>query len=520
MEPAFLRAICESPDDDTPRLVYADWLEEHGGQPESERAEFIRGQVQLARLNDWDEGATELSIRCRYLLRAHRDEWLAPLADIPTNPWFWDDWHTFSRGFVERLEMAPAAFLEHADRLANLAPIRGLAVHPPWHGERAIPEVFWWSKAVRNLRQLWLYRNHAPSGNLNSALLSGPWSVVNFAVHSNALEHPGESLASAAFAPNLRRLEIASFHDSARVWQPLWRSDRFANLKGFGFRTRLNLPSQLSLPDLLSAPWFAGLDRLELAGKGWHDTALIIPDLAGLLRSSRLRALVLERCRFPKEAAPGLLKLPAVPLECLVLGSGCEIGNRALRAILLSPGLAGLRSFVLGSGCENGNAAIEYLLGSPIRNSLRALQLSRCDLDRIVRLARAGCPQLARLTIRTGARADSPALVRAAVDALLDPDAFPRLVNLTLKAHPEVIRTVAKHRGAARLRRLEVRTALTIEDLRLLGESPCLEGLSSLAINWHAFKQLENWREQHAFFKQQFGPRLEDDRGYTQDADP
>jgi uncharacterized protein (TIGR02996 family) len=30
---AFIEAIAESPNDDTPRLVYADWLDEHG-QPE------------------------------------------------------------------------------------------------------------------------------------------------------------------------------------------------------------------------------------------------------------------------------------------------------------------------------------------------------------------------------------------------------------------------------------------------------------------------------------------------------
>lgn len=28
----FLRAICENPDEDTVRLVYADWLDEHGGE--------------------------------------------------------------------------------------------------------------------------------------------------------------------------------------------------------------------------------------------------------------------------------------------------------------------------------------------------------------------------------------------------------------------------------------------------------------------------------------------------------
>jgi uncharacterized protein (TIGR02996 family) len=43
---ALLRAVCEFPDDDTPRLVLADWLDEHD---EHERAEFIRLQCELAR---------------------------------------------------------------------------------------------------------------------------------------------------------------------------------------------------------------------------------------------------------------------------------------------------------------------------------------------------------------------------------------------------------------------------------------------------------------------------------------
>ena len=36
---AFLRAIADAPGDDAPRLVYADWLDEHG-QPD--RAEYLR----------------------------------------------------------------------------------------------------------------------------------------------------------------------------------------------------------------------------------------------------------------------------------------------------------------------------------------------------------------------------------------------------------------------------------------------------------------------------------------------
>lgn len=44
-----LRAICEYPKEDTPRLMYADWLEERGEDYDRDRAEFIRLQIELAR---------------------------------------------------------------------------------------------------------------------------------------------------------------------------------------------------------------------------------------------------------------------------------------------------------------------------------------------------------------------------------------------------------------------------------------------------------------------------------------
>ncbi len=45
-EEAFIRTICESPDDDSLRLIFADWLEEQG----SPRGEFIRVQCALAKI--------------------------------------------------------------------------------------------------------------------------------------------------------------------------------------------------------------------------------------------------------------------------------------------------------------------------------------------------------------------------------------------------------------------------------------------------------------------------------------
>lgn len=48
---ALLDDICENPDDDVPRLVYADWLEEHGQAP---RADAIRLGVRRRKLDGVD----------------------------------------------------------------------------------------------------------------------------------------------------------------------------------------------------------------------------------------------------------------------------------------------------------------------------------------------------------------------------------------------------------------------------------------------------------------------------------
>jgi uncharacterized protein (TIGR02996 family) len=83
---AFLQAIFEKPDDDRPRLLYADWLDENG---DTERAEFIRIQCALASLiGDQEEGAEfetnraeihELWQREQSLFEAHWLEWIRPL---------------------------------------------------------------------------------------------------------------------------------------------------------------------------------------------------------------------------------------------------------------------------------------------------------------------------------------------------------------------------------------------------------------------------------------------------------
>src|SRR5438093_1094848 len=71
----FLRAIAEDPEDDAPRLVFADWLEEQGDP----RGEFMRLQVHLARLPENDHRRAVLEERERELLDRHAVDWLGPL---------------------------------------------------------------------------------------------------------------------------------------------------------------------------------------------------------------------------------------------------------------------------------------------------------------------------------------------------------------------------------------------------------------------------------------------------------
>jgi uncharacterized protein (TIGR02996 family) len=134
-EDGLIRSIAAEPEDDTPRLVYSDWLEEHG-QPE--RAEFIRAQIALARDPVDSPRRRALAFRARQLLDAHEADWLGALRQQAI------EW-TFRRGFVEGLLLDVghlAAFAENQgfDRL----PLRRLALigidDPGLSQLRAIPK--------------------------------------------------------------------------------------------------------------------------------------------------------------------------------------------------------------------------------------------------------------------------------------------------------------------------------------------------------------------------------------------
>src|SRR5262249_34181309 len=76
---AFLEAIKDNPQDDTPRLVFADWLEDH---EEPERAQFIRLQCRAASLDADDAERAGLAAAALDLWRRFRSVWLGPLEPL------------------------------------------------------------------------------------------------------------------------------------------------------------------------------------------------------------------------------------------------------------------------------------------------------------------------------------------------------------------------------------------------------------------------------------------------------
>jgi uncharacterized protein (TIGR02996 family) len=91
---ALFRAVCENPAEDTPRLVYADWLEENG---RPERAEFIRLQCEAWNLCPDYPDETARRVRASELLRLFGDRWYGELPDLPRVNWG----ALFVRGFID-----------------------------------------------------------------------------------------------------------------------------------------------------------------------------------------------------------------------------------------------------------------------------------------------------------------------------------------------------------------------------------------------------------------------------------
>ncbi len=262
---ALLAAVCAAPDDDLPRLVYADWCDENG---DPDRAEFIRTQIAIAN-GAKGKKLAELQKREAELLGLYSDAWTVLLKKFTDD--FFADPFRFRRGFVEDISTNDDLLEEHGDELFETAPIRTLRMggldgfgnlHKCKHMLRITtldlsvsrldstggsPALFR-SKYLANLETL-IARGHDDNGHLNAEALEG--------------------IVTSKHLRKLRRLDIGcNFMFDTSLASDISRERRHVLALG-------NLPvlAELLLDhvglgdvvlDLAKQPWLARLQLLDL----------------------------------------------------------------------------------------------------------------------------------------------------------------------------------------------------------------------------------------------------------------
>jgi uncharacterized protein (TIGR02996 family) len=221
---ALLRAIAEQPEEDTPRLMYADWLDEND-QPD--RAEFVRVQVELGRLDLNDPARRPWIVRNVRFLRDHVPGWKAELPRLPGI-----EWGDFNRGLVEEVQArdeaalvqnAAAVFAEpavHVVRLRWLTDARALAALPELARVRVLRliaaragepslRMLLASPHLTNLTMLDLHGNQAGDDLARDLAAGGHPGLVELWLGSNRIGNTGgHALAASPHLPALRWLDL------------------------------------------------------------------------------------------------------------------------------------------------------------------------------------------------------------------------------------------------------------------------------------------------------------------------
>ena len=109
---SLLREILQHPDDDAPRLVYADWLQEHG---DAAHGELIHVQCALEHATGPER--VGLAARARELVKRNSARWTAPLRKAKLG----SSWK-FRRGFLDGGTISATRFVKIAEEMFELAP--------------------------------------------------------------------------------------------------------------------------------------------------------------------------------------------------------------------------------------------------------------------------------------------------------------------------------------------------------------------------------------------------------------
>jgi uncharacterized protein (TIGR02996 family) len=507
---ALYQGVLANPDEDTPRLVYADWLQEHG---DPDRAEFIRLQCRLARINEWDEGYTPDRLRAERLLRAHRDEWLAPAPVVRTlGSWIECE---LVRGFPggALLRGEPTGD-EIREELSGL-PITALEVD--WRGNPAEP----WpvtGAAFPHLRDLKVYvgpRLNVPDNpQATCRALASTAALAGLKALQLLGDPTPEGLDALITSPHLRALEELSIEGVGDAHaQLLAGRAQLPALRSLSLGTGGLTPAGASV--LGRAGWFPQLRTLRLSyNEKLRDG--VLEALLGTRSLPELRTLRFGGARGAElrlasgATLPGLIDLNLFgsevrPADWFEMTAGPQkfrsivinqalLGGASGRGLFDRPALSALQRLVLDctDACqpnrELGADVLADLVSSPLAQTLRWLEFDPAAVD-LAAVFRAGpvWPHLERLYIHNSVPGKG-------LLALIESDRFPRLVSLQTFCSgnkQEFLKRLAALPGAAKLRELDVNVGLTSLAVDALAKSRYLGEIDRLFVSRHAAKPSE-----------------------------
>lgn len=357
-ETAFLERILATPEEDSPRLIFADWLDERGDP----RGEFIRVQCALARLPADDPRRFDLMRRERQLRERHGEHWAAPLRGLATAP-------LFRRGLVEIVNVEARIFLARGGELFGRAPIQHVRLLDVGSSLSRLASC----AHLGRLTGLTFFAQHL-GDRLARALaecehLSG---LRTLELGRNRLGDSGvEALAHSPVLSNLLRLDLSDNFVSDLGAQALAASSRLKQLR----RLELNHNELTAdgLEALAASALLSGLTDLELSMNRLH-----VRHTLGRYRLSgepRLRALDIRTNMLPGAAVAPLLGSPnLVGLRCLDLGHN-PLGDDGIQALTRCEGLCALKALWLND-TGLADAGLTLLVGSPTFSELISLDVS------------------------------------------------------------------------------------------------------------------------------------------------
>ena len=353
-ELAFLAQVREHPEDDGPRFIFADWLDER----RDPRGEFIRVQCALHHLPDDDPRRDELNRREQELLERHKAEWTAHLNGV-ASAW------TYRRGFIESISVDTLDFLRRGDEILRRSAIRRVRFLDASRSFARLVE----SPLLGKIPQIDLFGNALGNGALHLLARAGQLTRLEV-LQLGMNDITDQGLRALAGIPHLTSLRELYLDDNGQIGMP-------------GIRA------------LADSPYLTQLRRLDLSGNNLQDSAVrVLIDAASLrqLDSLALHGNQIGDGGVEALAGSELLKRMLARSSALNLANN-NIGPVGARALAESPATERLETLDLTTNVIS-DAGLTYLAQSPYLLNLKRLLVkeNRISDAGVLALARSRLP--------------------------------------------------------------------------------------------------------------------------------